>query len=355
MAIFTPEELTDLVATTRKHPAIRKNSWTNLMTGLQRYVVGQKILKSKRKKVIDSGTSVDFKAQVNAGVNFAMSGLHDTDDLRLVETMITGNVPFRFMKWGYYMDVREDDFNKGSEKILDYMKTREAAEEQGAADGIENQFFSKPADSSDTTSLWGLFYWIKYVAGTPSFQGGNPVGFSSGAGGIDSASYTRWQNWTGDYTNFTDTDLVDKFQDATFYTDFISPIGNQFSEVKDPEFDLMILCNWASLKEIKKIAKSQNESLGFDLDAVRDKVTFQGTPFVVASKLGDGSITHVTNPFIGIDFSTFFPFVKRGEWMRKTTVGPTQGAHNRMENWTDCCMNIICDNRRRQWILGQAA
>ena len=73
----------------------------------------------------------------------------------------------------------------------------------------------------------GIPFWLQKDATTNvngGFEGGNPAGFSGGAGGIDSDAYPRWRNWTFGYTNVTVDDLVKKVKKALTFTHFMPPV-----------------------------------------------------------------------------------------------------------------------------------
>src|SRR5690606_3042281 len=82
----------------------------------------------------------------------------------------------------------------------------------------------KPADSDDKLAPFGIPYWVVKDS-TAGFNGGNPSGFSSGAGGLDSSRHTRWANYTDSYTNVTKADLIKKMRTAYRKIRFKSPMN----------------------------------------------------------------------------------------------------------------------------------
>lgn len=344
---LTAEQISDLTYTTRTHPNVRGKDWTNLMASLQNYVAMPLIFKNKKMDV-QSGTSIDFLVQYQSGVNFEMTGMYDVDSPTNQQTMTKGNVPWRYAKWGWIYDEREEELNGGMERIVKFITTKEAAEMQGAADGLEAQWWGAPSSSSDQYNTFGVQYWVPYVTGTPAFQGGDPSGFTGGAAGLPVATYPAYQNWSGQYTLVTKDDLISKLKDATYKCKFKSPIGGMFPEVKEPAIRRLICTTYSVRKSMESLADAQNENLGLDLDRSNDKVTFQGIQILACDYLEGSSLG---NPVYGLDFETLYPVIRKGWWMKKKPPVQDPNSHNVKRNWTDCIFNVCCDDRRRQFVL----
>jgi hypothetical protein len=212
---------------------------------------------------------------------------------------------------------------------------------------METDFWSKPATSSDTERTFGVQYWIVRSATSNGFNGGNPSGFTSGAAGIDSDTYTRWANWTERYVNITKTDLVAKWRRAATKTHFKSPVPIPSYNTGDR---YGYYCNYDVLGTLEELLEAQNDQLGNDIASKDGRTLFRGTPVTYVPKLDDES----TDPVYGINWGVFKPVFLTGEYMREDPPKQAPNQHNVFRVHIDLTLNFVCHNRRRLFICDKA-
>jgi len=125
----------------------------------------------------------------------------------------------------YIYDQRLPAFQRGGTAIVNLVRTKYVGMMVSFYEYLEEVLWSKPDDSADTKTPFGVAYWVVKNA-TEGFSGGNPSGFTSGAADIDSDTYTRWKNYTAQYTNITKEDLVRKMRRAARQVAFRSPVSH---------------------------------------------------------------------------------------------------------------------------------
>jgi hypothetical protein len=192
-------------------------------------------------------------------------GLYSVDNVNVADRFVEGNVPWRHTETSYAFDAREPAMNKGREEGFRLIPARIHDAEVDLIKLIESDFWGRPSSSSDTVTPFGLGYWLVYSA-TEGFNGGNQTGFTSGPGSISASTYTRWQNYTAQYTNITKTDLVRKMRKAAYKTNFMAP---RPSPGGTPGSRYGYYTNYDVEEAFAEILEGQNQNLGIRLDPRR--------------------------------------------------------------------------------------
>lgn len=341
MPQLSGEEIADMVQSTQRD--LGRMKWVDLAHDLQDFVVMPMILKKERIK-FDGGTGSEFKAQTTTNGSARNTGLFAQDIVNQPDTLTKGFVPWRHTTCNYAYDEREVRMNANEYKIVDLVKTQRTSALGDLAEKLETNFWSKPADSTDLASPWGVPMHIVKNATTPGFVGGNPTGFSD-ASGINSTAVPRWKNWAGQYTTVSKSDLVAKMRKATTFTGFKSPVAV-------PSYDMgnvrrTIYTNYAVIGALETLAEQQNDRLGPDVASMDGRVMFrripmQWVPFLEAD---------TSNPVYGIDWSTFTTIFLRGEYLNEMAPIRAPKQHRVWEVHIDCSYNWRCHNRRRNFVL----
>ena len=216
----------------------------------------------------------------------------------------------------------------------------------------EENLWSAPTGPNDNRP-WGIPYWIQKDASTTpggGFNGGNPTGFSGGAGGIDSSLYPKWKNWTFGYTNVTTDDLIKKVKKALRYCKFMPP--HKFPETGFGDFKFEMFTVYDVLEKCERLAEQRNDNLGVDLAKYMGAVMIGGFPMRWVPYLTDNDST---NPIYGINWKVFRPFVKKGCMNRRHPPKPAANQHNVREVHIDTVMNYLVTNRRSTFVGSVAA
>lgn len=234
--------------------------------------------------------------------------------------------------------------------LVDLMGSRRASEQVGALDDLEEKGWSAPTDETDAEeNPMGIPFWIqKNASSTGAFEGGDPSGFTSGAGGLAVASYPNARNYTDVYSAFTDEDVVKKIRRAMFRMRYKRPaILNK--DIKAENYGGTRICvNLETKLSLVDIAKNNNDSMGWDL-AVGDKEmrfyrhTFDYVPYLDAD---------TDNPIYFIDEDTLYPVVLKGDRFVESEVRNTE-SHDYFTVFTDLTYQYVCDNRRHNGVIVQ--
>ena len=326
---------------------LRKGKRTNIMMPLQRYPAFKRIINRKAVKDRAGGALIDIRVQYKTNGSARNVEPYQSDDVNDVDTFTSGNVPFRFTEASYVFDERIDHANSAPERIYDLVKSKRDAAVGDLAKKMESDFWSKPVSSSDTKQPYGVKYWIVgNTASTGGFDGGNPAGFTAGAGNIDSATYTGWANWTDNFVTVNSADFQTKLWEATYKTDFEGVVDGD--EYRNGTSQYGYYCGYDIIPDLRKMAQAQNQSIGWDLDPGSGKVMYQRTPIDIVSQI-DGE---AGTPFFGIDWGCFWIAVDSRMWMRETEPSNAQtNSHNVYSSHIDNKWQPVCDNRRKQFVL----
>jgi hypothetical protein len=339
MAIQPDADL-DLVATTQKQ--LGPGKFSDIAAPLQEYVAMGEILKKNRVS-FDSGTSITWRVMTGTSGAAKNIGLFATDTTAVADVFQVAEIPWRSSTTSYIIDKHEISINRSPSRIVNLVKARRADGMIDLAKLLEDNWWGKPVDSTDTTTPFGVDYWVVRNA-SAGFNGGNPSGFSSGSAGISSSTYTRWANYTDRYTTVNKTDFVAKARMAFTKTNWMAPV-----EVTtfDTGTRRAMYTNYSVLASLESIAEAQNDRLGKDVASMDGEVVFRRTPVKWVPKLDSDT----GNPFYGIDWGEFKVAILSDWYMRET--GPSEKAdqHNVIQTFIDLTYNFQCTNRRKQFVL----
>lgn len=324
---------------------IQKDSFVDMQTDLTDHVAAREMW-ANRKNVFEGGIEWEFQVQMDHNHSARAVGLFEQDSSALNDTMTNGSVPARHINAHFEYDQREKDFQRGATKIVDLIKTRSQAMYVSFYDFLEEKLWTKPVDSTDTRNIFGIPYWIVKNS-TVGLTGGNPAGFSAGAAGIDSSTYTRWKNFSGSYTDVSKEDLLRKMRQAHRETMFRSPMSHS-----TPTFPTKngIYTNSDTIGLLEEILEDQNMNLGNDLASKDGKTLFKGTPVTYAPYLDNDS----SDPIYMIDWKYMSVGCMAGWENNLTAPYMVPGKHTVRRVDMDASLNTICVDRRRQTVLYKA-
>lgn len=339
---LTFAQIDDAVRLTQNN-FIQKGSFVDMQTDLQRHIAVEEMWGS-RKTVFSGGEEWEFQVQMDHNHSAKEVGLYEQDSSALNDTMTSGTVPPRHINAHYEYDLLEKVFQRGATQIVDLIETRMTAMYVSWFEFLEGRLWTKPTDSTDTKRIFGIPYWIVKDS-TLGFTGGNPSGFTAGAGNIDSTTYTRWKNFSGSYTTVNETDLLAKMREAHLKTEFVSPVSH-----KNPTFNSKngIYVNSDTHLALQKLFDERNMNLGSDLGG--KAVTFKGTPITYTPYLNSDA----SDPVYMIDWKYMTIGCQEGWEKRLTEPYMVPGKHNVRRVDLDGSVNTLCVDRRRQTVLYKA-
>ena len=246
--------------------------------------------------------------------------------------------------------------NRAPSRLVSLLQTSRVDAMTDLAELMETNFWSKPSSASDELSPFGVPSWVVYNSASDGFTGGNPAAFpQTGAGNLDSDVYTRFKNWSYNYSRIDKADLIRGWREAATKTEFHPPVEGSFSNMGN---NYGYFTNYTVLGQLEELLESQNSNLGSDIASQDGATKFRRSPVVwvpwmdnnAAGLLSDAG---VTDPIYGLNFSVFRVAFLSGEYMRTTKVQPHPLHHRQLVQYTDCTYNFFVNDRRRNFVLSK--
>lgn len=340
-------DIDDAVLLTQEN-LVKKGAFLDLQTDLTDHVAVREMWKGRQKK-FDGGNDWKFQAQIDHNHSARTVGMFETDGTSLTDTMIEGCVNPRHINAHYIYDKREPDFQRGGKAIVDLVQTRYVAMMVSLYELMEDILWSKPDDSSDEKTPFGIQYWVTKAA-VEGFKGLDPAGFPLGRAGKSSAAYPRWANWGSPYEAVAKEDLVRKMRRGHRKTRFRSPVSHAQPTLGAATKN-GIYANDSVIGICEEILESQNMNLGNDLASKDGRTLFKGTPLTYAPKLD----ADTDNPIYMLDWQWLAIGVLAG-WENQLTkpyMVPNKHLVSRVD--LDCTLNMICTDLRRQSVYHYVA
>ena len=324
----------------------KRDEWVDISMPLQEYKFASRVFEAK-KKAERGGPRCDWKLRVNNQGTAKHSGLYAVDDTNRRNVMTRARQEWSKQTVNYIYDIDEDAFQSGPETIIREMRLNEQ--------GLYNDFFAlmedamwlAPSSSSlDPMPTSGIPFWFQKNA-TLGFNGGDPSGWTDGAGSVATATYPRWKNYTGTYTQVSRDDLVDKIINACDYTYFKPP--RSYSEIGGGKPDYEFCTVHSVLETMRRLLQAGNDNLGVDVARYSEGVLLKSTPvtWVPALTESTSEAYDSQNPFYGINWNKFDYYFKTGRNMIKHPPKQAANQHTVRERHMDNWGNFVCYDRRQ--------
>jgi hypothetical protein len=340
------EDIADLITTTQRD--LGKLRWTDLSYDLQEYIAMPMLLQ-KEKVTFQSGHGIQWNIMTGTSGAAKDVGLYEVDNVNVADVMTTANVPWRHLTTNYAIERREIAMNTGAAQIVELVRIRRNDAMIDLAKHMEQRFWSKPADNTDTKRIFGVPYWISYGSSTDTegFEGGNPNGFSGGAAGLPVATVPNWQNYSANYTSISNIDLIRKWRKAGTFTNFKPPVaGNPYMTGDRYGY----YTSYAVIGPLEEYLESQNDNLGNDIASKDGKLLFRQVPVNWVPQL-EG---RTGAPIYGINWASLRVGFLSGEYMREEGPRAASNQHTVFQTHIDTTMNLYCNDRRRNFVLATA-
>ena len=341
---LTEEDLPDLIIGTLKNFGDRKP--TQIAAQYQQYTFSEVLKKDKMK--IGHGTAINEKVVVSTGGAARRTGLGQKDNVNIGAVLQEINVPFRRYDTHAAHEIREMLENRDESQLADIIKVRDDMAMLDLWELLEEDYWSTPADSNDKEKMWGVPFWIQkaktgYATDEPfGFLGGNPGGFSGGAGGLDVATYPNWRNGCFKYTDISHSDFSEAMCDTFRHINFKSPVSEK-GYMSSTGRRYRIFTNARVLRRLETLMKGSNDNLGADFAKYMNQVVFKGLMIQWVPLLDSDT----DDPVYMVDTDVMYPVVLRGDDFRRSKPRPAADQHNVMVQFIDLSVNTVCRNRRQ--------
>lgn len=328
-----------------------KMKMTIAASDLQEHVAFNALLRKKRIE-FSGGSNLQWNVMTKHSGAAAVTGLFAIEDVAYESVLQTAAVPWRHTRTYFMIDERMVAMNRTPNKVLDEYKKGRVNAIISYAELMEQKTW-EDTPAANTDDPLGVPYYIVRNA-SAGFNGGNPTYASSaGAGSLDSATYTRWRNYTDRYTNITKADLVRRWRKAATLTQFRNPVGVNHASY-DTGDDKGYYTNYDVVGTLEEVLEDQNQSLGNDIASKDGRTLFRGRPVTHVPYLDSAAGQAAKDPVYGINWGEFKVGILSGEWMNELKPIRLPSSPRVIVIWTFCTHNLICYNRRKQFIIDKA-
>lgn len=339
MPSLSISQLGDLLTTTLSHFEVP--DYTSLVTDLQDHPAAKQLIK-RSSMTIQSGKDCVFKVRMNTGNSFANISITDVDSVNIVDGFVTATVNWRKSKVDYAFYAEELTINRSPARLVDLIKAREQGALVDWIEGLENNFWRFPA-ATDTLTPFGVPYWV-FKNSSEGLNGGIPTGYSDVAG-ISPTTYSRWKNYTAQYTAVTLDDFVRKARLMAENTNFQSPVSAIPDKGKVGKRGYYTTIS--VIQTLEDVADSRNDNLGPDVAKMDGTVLFRRMPVERVPRLEEDT----TNPMYQIDWGVFKVILLDGWWQKRTVLAPFPGRRNVTGVFLDSIYQTVCFNRRNLGVI----
>ena len=324
---------------------IKKGAFVDMQTDLTDHVAVREMWKGRQKQ-FEGGQDWEFEIQMDHNHSARTVGLYETDGSSENDTLKDGKVSVRHVNAHYIYDQRLPAFQRGGTAIVNLIKSKQTGMMVSLYELLEEILWSKPADSSDDKTPFGLAYWVTKNA-LEGFYGGNPVGFSEGRAGISTEDYPRFANWTAKYASVTKDDVVRKMRRAHRKTKFRSPVSHATPDLGSMKNG--IYTNDNVIGTLEELLEAQNMNLGNDLASKDGRTLFKSTPVQYAPYLDNDS----TDPIYMLDWKWLAIGVLAGWENNLSAPYMVPGKHLVRRVDLDASLNMVCTDPRRQAVISK--
>lgn len=334
-------EIDDAVLLTQ-NTLIKRGAFTDLQTDLTDHVAVREMWQNRSKTFI-GGENWEWEAQVDHNHSARAVDLFETDGSAITDTMIQGTVAPKHLNAHYIYDQREKAFQRGGTAIVDLIKTRYVGMMVSWFEFLEELLWS---ETDDTTKPQGIPYWVQKDT-SEGFHGTDPA--SGARGGISSATYSRWANYTGEYSDVSKTDLIRKMRSMHRRIRFRSPVSHA-----QPTLGKMrngIYVNDTVIGLMEEVLEENNMNLGNDLASKDGKTVFKSTPITYAPYLNNDD----ENPVYMLDWKWLKVGVMAGWYKNLSAPYMVPNKHLVRRVDLDGSLNTVCTDLRRQGVLHNPA
>jgi hypothetical protein len=323
-------------------PELNRLRITEIATDLQKFLVMGDLLTKGNTITVDSGKSFQWDVMVNDSGTASFVGLGYQDKTSIVDTTVQATADWRHVKTDFAVIGQEEQMNASPAKIVDLTLIREKAAMISLVQLMENAFFGPPPSVSDTVSLWGLRTWLTKSA-SEGFNGGAPSGYTTI--GLSPTTYTRWKNWTGQYTTVEDTDFVRKLNKAIEFVDWKPPVDGLPLLRQGQAY--RYYSNYGLIGPLQELLKAANDNIGMDVTKYAGAVVISRVPLVRVPALE----ADTTNSIYGVSMGDVKLYRLKNWWMRRTEVPMMPGHHTVKATYLDSTLQTVFTNRRTSFCL----
>jgi hypothetical protein len=353
---FMPDEIEDITNTVLA-TILKKNKWTDLSMPLQFLTVAEFFLKDLAKDPVQSGPTQTWPVQYANTGTARMSELFGQDVTSRTNIMTRGTQQWCLPTGNFIYDVREEIFQQDDvARLCDHLEVLIHSARTTGLILFENQMWTAPASSSQRPrNLSGIPHWV-IKNSAPGFNGGDPSGFSDGAGGLPVSLVPNAQNWTGTYSEVTNDGLFDQMRRACQMTYFKAP--DPYKSATPMKQDWVFYTDGETRLEVQKELMNLNDNIGTDVGKYKGLGTFSGVPFdwvPIFTEDSTSSAYDTSRPVYGLNMNSFLFQFQTGKALHFGKPHLAQNyEHNVLQRDWDASCNMLCMDRRTNFVFYKA-
>lgn len=362
-----PDAISDLITTVVENFVPLQGDFADIALNFTDYSVAARWF--TRRKQTAGGHTLTFRVKhSNMGNYRGNVGLYDEDQPDRKDIFIEGSVTWTGLNVGIHFDSKEQAFRTPGKLVKEnYIKEQINSAYQEFLEGVSLDIWSMPASSSDRGIL-GFPYWIPKSASTAVQAFGQNAGqvYSSDTiGGISQATYPRWKNGTGVYAangfaTEEGLDLLSEAMDKSNFRNMGRTLGSPDDRSVADKYE--IFTTYSNNQALERYVRNQNDNVGADAGRYRGSQVYRGCRVMWLNELSeqyqaDGSANpgyDADNPVYGINWDDVHCFNVMGTGIEVT--GPRPAPNQRFVRRLDLdkFCQMVCTNRRNQFVLHEA-
>lgn len=352
------QQLADLVALTQNTFETR-GRWESIAQQYPDYLWVQQAFRARRMSRVTSPT-IEWALEVAAATSFESSYVNHPLSVSVPDIAQKASVPLIKVRTsvGWTRDERELQ-GTSIEQLVNVIEMRMAKHERDYIEGMENAFVTKPATSTTfPNELFGLEYWLPTLSGATTLTmngGGDPAGFTAGAGGITVASVDRWAHAVAGWTAASDDDLFQKLSEFLNRARYFAPVPIPSLTPETPTRQILIQMPLRLVME--ELQTAANDNLRNDVGMFRNSLNFRSIPMTVwhaISETGAPNLPTEGRLYV-IDWNTF-------EWVFHSAYDgrvspPVQDplVPGAIRQWREVYTQVKCLNREKNAAFNSSA
>lgn len=337
MPALQAEQISDMLITTQKK--LGRFRFQDAAQQLQRFPAFTQLMRKNRTQQYGDGIGINWQVGVSAGAEARMAGFYAKDIVNQGDNLKTATLGWKRVTHNYAYDEAELSMNMGESRILDIMKHRKFYAWLKVAEKVEYQLWRNPSSNDDIN---GIPYHVVKNA-TTGFNGGHAPGQSDWCG-LSRNEFPTLKNYTADLDEISKDDCIDKISDALDLTNFVAPVDYPaYSTARD----YGMYTTRVNRRKLKRLAETQNDNLGIDLDPYNDRITIRRIPIEWVPLLDNDTDA----PLYGINWSVMHAAVLTSWFMREKGPKEVNLQHTVFVFFIDLIMNTENWEPRANFVL----
>jgi hypothetical protein len=366
MSGINVETIADIVENTLDH--LGHHTLEDLASTVTEHVGWNGIINGPPVQSMAGDTGFRFNVLTGGKRNFRWKGLHAKDQTSIDNVTKNGRSPWRHADSSYGFDIVESFLNASPAQIIDIIEARRDNEMIGTIEAFEYSIWGR-TPASDDKSMWGIGNTLAYETANNGKFTANLIPGYADVFGISPASVQGWRNYSITHDDFASSNMskrpspaapgsvVECLRKALSKTGWKAPVALPGMQAN---LNRAIFTTYNAKNAIEVWLRASNENIGTEGLAYSGP-TIDGTPIVNVPALDpedDGGLAvlanSASNPFIGIDWNTWFLRQLPANWMRTTVTAGGGENHNAVTVFYDFTCNTACVNRLKQFICAAA-